>query len=116
MDDFTFPEFLPVLIIGGVFLFFLYRFFKFGGLRGIILGARVEKDLGSIQAQGKLVWTTFRVSVLDGPKDGKAIGLDMTTKTFSSWHQMPYALSVESAEELAELLKKAAAEKRNRLT
>ena len=87
-------------VFGAVAAYFAFKFFKFGGLKGAMFGARIERTVGEAAgSDGNVMKTLVRVHVLDGGPD-KAVGLEFVAKSFASYQMVPITLSDREARDL----------------
>lgn len=92
------------LVVGS----FIYKSVRHGGLKGAMLGARIERTLGHVDCGGvKFGSMSLKVHALSGGLQGKAIGIELVAKTFASYEMMPITLSASEAKKLATLLQAA---------
>src|SRR5262249_38076441 len=99
-------------VIGAIAVYFAFRFFKFGGFKGAMFGARIERTVGEAEgSSGNLTTTLVRVHVLGGGPD-KAVGLEFVTKSFASYQMVPITLSDSEARDLIRHLQSAVDEVR----
>lgn len=107
-----FNTLFPFLFIG-IFVFvigsFAIKFFRYGGFKAALFGARIERTLGEVSGGGMVFGSmTVKVHALDGDTPEKAVGLELIAKTFASYHVMPVTLSASETMHLASLLQTAA--------
>ena len=97
-------------VFGAVAAYFIFRFLKFGGFKGAMFGARIQRTVGEAEGSGGSVMKTLvRVHVLDGGPD-KAVGLEFVAKSFASYQMVPVTLSDSEARELIRALQSAVGE------
>ncbi len=99
------------LILIGFFVvvaIMVVRMVRYGGVTGMLVGARTEEKLGTIE--GKAVGhrrVTLGVRRLDGQRP---VGVDFTGRAFMSVERLAASLSEADARRLAEALETAAKE------
>jgi hypothetical protein len=82
----------------------VFRFLKFGGLRGAMFGSGVQQTVGEVTGSGgSFASRVLKVHVLNDPPE-RAIGLEIVAKTFASYQMMPITLSLSEARNLLRLL------------
>ncbi len=98
--------YLPLLIVVG---YFVYRALKFGGLKGAMFGARIEKSLGEVDAerQGPVGTAAVKVHVLRRGMNEKLVGLEFVAKSFGGYQMTPVAMQESQARQLLALLQEA---------
>jgi hypothetical protein len=97
-------------VFGAVVAYFVFRLFKFGGVKAAMFGARIERTVGEAEgSKGNLIKTIVRVHVLDGGPD-KAVGLEFVAKGFASYRMVPITLSDSEARDLIRHLQSAVGE------
>ncbi len=112
MENIPGIAFFSLFVAGALFM--LYRFARYGGLRGAITGARIKRTPGEVKAAPMgMMSSGIRVHILDGYAEGKSVAVEFFAKSPLSWQTMPVALSYHEAERLAALLKEAVEEARN---
>lgn len=109
MEDILPVVFLVALV--GVIGFFVYRMFRFGGLKGAMFGAGVERTVGQVsgEKQGP-VGVALKVHILRREPSEKLIGMELTAKSFASYKMTPITLSAAQAKQLVSLLERALSE------
>lgn len=91
-------------VFGAVAAYFAFRFFKFGGFKPGMFGARIERTVGEAEGSGGNIMNTLvRVHVLDGGPE-KAVGLEFVAKSFASYQMVPITLSESEAGDLLRYL------------
>jgi hypothetical protein len=91
--------------------YFVFRAFRFGGLKGAMFGARIERSLGEVTAERQgPVGTVVKVHILRRGADEKLVGLEFVAKSIASYGMMPVALQADQASRLAALLQQALSE------
>jgi len=99
-------------VFGAIAAYFAFRYFKFGGFKAAMFGARIERTVGEAEgSNGKLTTAIVRVHVLDGGPD-KRVGLEFVTKSFASYQMVPITLSDTEARDLIRHLQAAVDEVR----
>lgn len=98
-----FEQIGPILF-GALFLavvaFMARGFFKHGGLKGMMFGARIRRTVGEVEgAKTFMMKAGLKVHALDGGPD-KAIGVELVAKSVASYQMMPVTLSVPEARKL----------------
>ena len=98
-----FDSIIPIIIFF-CFCFFLFRFFKFSGLRGMIYGSRVADTFGEIDL-GKKAGTNniLRVHKLENGK----IVVEQTSKAIFGASMQGFPMERNKAIELIQSLQKA---------
>ena len=92
------------LIVGS----FIIKIFKNGGFKAAMFGAPIQSTAGEVSGSGsKLMSVVVKVHTLGGGSSEKAIGIELVTKSFASYHMMPVTLSALEASKLASLLQSA---------
>jgi hypothetical protein len=88
---------------------FGYRFIRYGGISGAVFGARVINEVGEIELKKQgLISLVVRVKTLGAnDKNERGVGLQLVGKSFASYDNMSFALSVDEAKQLASLLERA---------
>jgi len=85
----------------------IFRFIKFGGLKGAMFGAPIERTIGeALGSSGRMTKSTVRVHIL-GSRPERAVGLEFVAKTIASYQMVPVALSEDEARKLISLLQSA---------
>lgn len=106
MNDF---ENLFFLIPLGIAAFFLYRFFKYGGLAGALLGSRLDDAVGEVELDTPMMKTRIRVHRMETQADREPmVAVVFSSSAKLSASMTPYKMSSSQAQELARLLEKAA--------
>ncbi len=100
------PAILFLIVWIAVFLFLVYNIFKRGGWRGALLGGSIVETLGELQGRKRsFVQSRLKLHIIhDRDTNEKAIGLEVTHKTFASWQMTPFTLNRQEAEELQRML------------
>ncbi len=102
------PEYIPLLLIGAVAVFFLWRTVKYGGFKGALFGARIARTVGEVDTTGgRFSRTVLKVHVLEGGAGSKDVGIEVTSRAAMSYHMMPLSLSITGANELIRSLQAA---------
>lgn len=101
----------PETLFFGLFvavLFYLgYRMTRFGGFRGAMFGARIERTVGEVRGRSMGVMNvTLKVHALRRDEAEKRVGLEVVAKSFASYSMMPVSLSPSQAQELIALLQR----------
>jgi hypothetical protein len=99
------------VVFGVVVISMVYQVFKHGGFRGALFGARVDRLIGEIQLQRRgIVSTKLKVHKLVAGEEGRSpdIGLEVIHTTFGLWQMSPVSLTKREAQQLADLLSRAA--------
>lgn len=92
---------LIILIFGR----FLFKIIQKGGLRAALFGAPIEQTIGEIEpAHSKFQSIRLKVHRLKDESPERAVGLELITKSFASYHMLPLAISVEETRKLIGLL------------
>jgi ribosomal protein S28E/S33 len=90
-------------------LFFLFRIVRYGGFKGAMFGANIERTLGEVQGQSVAgSWTTVKVHVLSSESKARTVGIEVIGKSIASYQVTPIKLSSIEAQRLASLLQSAA--------
>ena len=100
-------SFLPLLVLA----FFAWRYFKYGGLVGALLGGRLTETIGEIALPSwGLSSRVLRVSLMATPEgSAKDLALAITSKAAFAASVVPIKLSHAQALELLSLLQRATA-------
>jgi hypothetical protein len=99
------PFWLFVIVFIG---YSLLRMFHYGGLRGSMFGAPVEKTLGEVSgSKSNIMSIALKVYSLNGSSTNKDVGLEIVAKSFASYQMTPISLSVNEAKKLITLLESA---------
>ena len=113
MDTYSILFVAGFALIAGAFVF---KFFKFGGIKPAIFGASIERTTGEVRAStGRIVKAVVKVHVLNGGPD-RAVGLEFVAKTFASYQMFPVTLSEGEARNLIHFLETAVVEAGDRAT
>jgi hypothetical protein len=106
----TFQQIFPFIALL-VLAFFAWRYFKYGGLVGALLGARLTETIGEITLPSwGLSSRVLRVSLMATPEGGaKDLALAITSKAAFAASVVPIKLSHAQALELLSLLQRATA-------
>jgi len=92
------------LIIG----MFIYRYFKFGGFKGALFGAKITQTLGQVSGGKFIVFNSaVKVHKLSSNSPERAVGLEFINKGFASYHMFPITLSITETNRLIMLLQEA---------
>ncbi len=111
LDDVV-PYFIGAIFVAFA-LYFIVNAVRYGGLKAAMFGARIQKTLGEIDlGTNGPVRTKIRVHLLDD-SSGKAVGLELVSKTLASWHMTPVTLGRSEASRLSRLLESAASSERS---
>jgi hypothetical protein len=108
MDKYFFL--IPVVILLAAFVLMAQRYFRFGSMLGMVVGARVTRTLGKIEIKRAMgARRTLEVHVLE-PEPGQPsmVALGQTIRGSGSWKFTAFKLSGEQARQLAQLLEQAA--------
>jgi hypothetical protein len=103
---FTYIFFFAVFaLIAGSFIF---KIFKYGGLKGAMFGAPIAHTVGQVEGGGvKFMSIALKVHTLGGNLPENAIGLELVAKSIGSYQTMGITLSVSEAKKLVLLLQSA---------
>ena len=94
-------SFVPFAAIAA---YFLYRFVKYGGFRGMIYGSKVARTIGEVELDRSYgVTTTLRVHVLEDEK----IVLEQSSRALLSGSISGTPMTPDQADRLADLLRRA---------
>lgn len=95
------------VLFGATVAYFIFRFFKFGGFKAAMFGARIERTVGEAKgSDGSMMKTLVRVHVLEGSPE-KTVGLEFVAKSFASYQMVPITLSLSEARDLISYLQSA---------
>ena len=98
------PENLAFFVIVAVFGYFVFRFFKHGGLRGALYGSPVVKTFGDIQlARFAGATSTLRVHLLE---DGRIV-LEQSSRAMLAASMRGIPMGPIDADQLIKLLQRA---------
>jgi hypothetical protein len=91
-------------LFGAMFLaviaFMARGFFKHGGFKGMMFGARIRRTVGEVEgARTSMMRAGLKVHALDGGPE-KAVGVELVARSMASYQMMPVALSVPEARKL----------------
>jgi hypothetical protein len=104
---------VPMAIFAAVFavaVSVFYKSFKYGGFKAGMFGAPIERTVGEAAGAGtSFMNNVIKVHVLGGSSLARAVGIEVTAKSFLSYQMLPVALSVPEADRLIELLRQAVA-------
>ena len=93
------------LVIGS----FVWKMVRHGGFRAAMFGSAIERTVGEVDGGGSSLHSlTVKVHKLSAASEGKAVGLELVTKSFASYQMVPVTLSAQAARQLSELLRTAA--------
>ena len=99
-----------VSIFAVIFVAFVVRAVKYGGIKAAMFGGYIERTVGELAiTKNSAVRTKIKVHVLRHDTERK-VGLEVVSKTLASWQMIPFTLSKIEAEQLSALLEKAAQE------
>jgi len=103
---------LPIIIIGGILLFFVLRIFIFGGIKNSLFGAKITKTIGTVEATCVLSSVTrLKIHRLQRSKKPRDIGIEFIKKNGPNITIAPISLSNSQARKLIMLLEIAINEK-----
>ena len=89
------------LVIGN----FVYSIAKYGSFKGALFGSSIKNTVGEVAGKGpRLMKMVIKVHELDDESQERVVGLEVVTKTFSSYRMTPFAMNMEEAKKLAELI------------
>lgn len=98
------PETLFGVVFAAVAGFFLYRFFKYGGLRGALYGSAVARTVGEVKLErASGATTTLRVHVLE---NGRII-LEVSSRAMLAAALHGYPMTTDNTDRLIALLQQA---------
>jgi hypothetical protein len=102
-----FSPFIPLLVLA----VFAWRYFKYGGLVGALLGGRLTETIGEIALPSwDLSSRVLRVTLMATPEGGaKDMAWAITSKAAFAASVVPFKLSHAQALELLTLLQRATA-------
>jgi hypothetical protein len=93
------------LVVGS----FVWKMVRHGGFRAAMFGSSIERTLGEVAGErSSLHSVTVKIHRLSGASEGKAVGLELVSKSIASYQMVPVTLSAQAARELSELLRTAA--------
>ena len=103
-------HFLPLLIPLGIFSYAAYRFFRYGSFIGMMIGARVGRQLGEVDTVSVGgMRQVLKVFALERELGQEAqVAVSMVSKSILSVHLRAMKLTAHRAQELARLLEAAA--------
>ena len=94
---------------GAIVLYMLYGFIRKKGFRGMMFGAEVTSTVGEVAGKKRSAMSTAaKVHTLKGDNNTNFVGIEIISKSFASYHMMPFTLSASEAKKLANLLNEAA--------
>jgi len=100
----AFPFFFAAII-----LYMLYGFIRKKGFRGMMFGAEVTDTLGEVSGVKRSAMNmAAKVHTLKGDNNTNLVGIEIISKSFASYHMMPFSLSASEAKKLANLLNEVA--------
>ena len=103
------PTTLFFVVFAGFVGYFIYRMLRYGGLRGAMFGAKVERTVGEVPARKQgLLSTVIKVHLLNRDTPEILVGLEFVAKSITSYEMTGFALSAVDAQKLALLLQEAA--------
>ena len=98
---------LFAVVFFAVAAWFVFRATKFGGLRGAVFGARIQRTVGEVLgARRSFLTTVLRVHILEGGPE-EAVGIEIVSKGFAAYRMTPITLSLVDARTLIGLLQSA---------
>lgn len=100
-----FPDGLFSLVFAAVVIFFVFRFVKYGGLRGALYGSRIARTIGEVDL-GRVAGasTTLRVHLLE---NGNVV-VEQSSRALLGVSLQGVPMSRENAGRLVALLEEAA--------
>ena len=102
-------EYGMLIIVGGVFAFFIYRFARSGSLAGALLGGKITQEVGEIRLSDGLVSSqTLKVHAMQSDSGESFVGVALVSKAALGASMMPFRLSRSQAKALIQLLERAA--------
>ena len=106
----SYVPFAPLALGFLVLCLFAYRYFKYGSVTGMVLGARVGKTVGTVESQRNWgLHVSLAVHVLERELGGPTmIALGETTRGLLSRRFTAMKFTPEQARQLARLLELAA--------
>jgi hypothetical protein len=100
------PATLFFVAFGTMVVYFLYRFIKYGGLRGALYGSAIARTVGEVELdRSTSMTTTLRVHVLE---DGRII-LEVSSRATLAATMHGYPMSADNTAQLIALLQQARA-------
>ncbi len=105
------PENWDQWLFGAVFALFLlasvFIIFRRGGFKAGLFNAKIQKTFGEVSAtRTNLVSQVLKVHALE--RDGESlIGIEVVSKTVTSYHMLPIVLTEAQARALGSLLRQA---------
>ena len=100
------PVTLFFVVFATMVVYFLYRFVKYGGLRGALYGSAVARTVGEVELERSSgATTTLRVHVLE---DGRII-LEVSSRATLAATMHGYPMSADNTGQLIALLQQARA-------
>jgi hypothetical protein len=108
MDDYVFL--IPVVILLGACVLMVHRYFRFGSMLGMAVGARVARSVGKVETERAMgTRRILEVHVLEPEPGGHSmVAVGETTRGSGSYKFSAIKLSGEQARQLAQLLEQAA--------
>lgn len=96
-------------LFGAIVLYMLYGFVRKKGFRGMMFGAEVTSTVGEVTGEKRSAMSmAAKVHTLKVNNSSKLVGIEIISKSFASYHMMPFTLSASEAKKLASLLNEAA--------
>ncbi|MCZ4307020.1 hypothetical protein O4G98_19980 [Zoogloeaceae bacterium G21618-S1] len=88
---------------------FVWKMVRHGGFRAAMFGSSIERTVGEVNGEPSSLHSfTVKIHKLSGASEGKAVGLELVSKSIASYQILPVTLSAQTARELSELLRTAA--------
>jgi hypothetical protein len=108
MDDYVFL--IPLVILLGAFALMAHRYWRYGSMLGMAVGARVARSVGKVETERAMgTRRMLEVHVLEADPGGHTmVAVGETTRGAGSYKFSAIKLSGEQARQLAHLLEQAA--------
>ena len=100
------PATLFFVVFGTFVVYFLYRFIKYGGLRGALYGSAIARTVGEVELERSSgMTTTLRIHVLE---DGRIV-LEISSRAMLAAKLQGYPMSADNTQQLIAMLQQARA-------
>jgi len=105
----NFIESVFPFFFGAIVIYMAYGFIRKKGFRGMMFGAEVINTVGEVKGKKRgAINTTIKVHTLKGNDNtNNHVGIELISKSFASYHMMPFSISASDAKKLANLLNEA---------
>jgi len=99
----------PLVVLGGVLAVFVYRYLRFGSFAGMSVGARIKRELGSVESL-RIMGMKGKLSVLVLERElgqPSQVAIAETTSGWLAWKYTAKKFTADEARKLARLLDEA---------